>query len=239
MELVDSVPAPAPTPSPEVPVEPVVEPVPEITPEPETPVAPSEPASELFKLPDGREVDAAGLKREYENLLPEFTRKSQRLAELERTNEPNLNNPQLPKWKEQGYVPQTYAELIEYGKQAALEELQTQARAAEEARTQVATQVDQEIVAIKAKDPKLDENALFVHANKYGFNNLVAAYENMTAMRKMALETEQRVLKNVQTRQNDPVAGGGTPQPAVGNAVPYNPHGQYGSALEYFRSKSS
>lgn len=41
--------------------------------------------SKLFKLPDGREVTADQLHSEYaEKLLPEFTRKSQRLAELEK-----------------------------------------------------------------------------------------------------------------------------------------------------------
>lgn len=41
--------------------------------------------SKLYKLPDGREVTADQLHSEYaEKLLPEFTRKSQRLAELEK-----------------------------------------------------------------------------------------------------------------------------------------------------------
>jgi hypothetical protein len=41
--------------------------------------------SKLYKLPDGREVTADDLYREHtENLLPEFTRRSQKLADYER-----------------------------------------------------------------------------------------------------------------------------------------------------------
>jgi len=41
--------------------------------------------SKLYKLPDGREVTADEVYKEYvENLLPEFTRRSQELAELKR-----------------------------------------------------------------------------------------------------------------------------------------------------------
>lgn len=41
--------------------------------------------SKLFKMPDGRELTADEVFKEHtENLLPEFTKKSQRLAELER-----------------------------------------------------------------------------------------------------------------------------------------------------------
>lgn len=45
----------------------------------------TEPESKLYRLPDGREVTADQLHSEYaEKLLPDYTRKSQRLAELER-----------------------------------------------------------------------------------------------------------------------------------------------------------
>lgn len=233
MELVDSsapaAPA-APEPSPAEPAAPT-ETATEATESPEAP------AVELFDLPDGRKVDATTLQREWrENFMPDYTRKSQALAEAARVQNPNLNSPDTPKWKDPNYVPQSYAELIEAGKQAALEEIKSDAQAQEQARMQVVSQVDNEIASIKAKDPKLDENALFVHANKYGFNNLIAAHENMSAMRKVALETEQRVLKNVNARKNDPIAGASAPgTPGAGQA--YGANGQYGSAVEYFRRR--
>jgi hypothetical protein len=41
--------------------------------------------TELFELPDGRKVDAATLSKEWkENFMPEFTKRSQTLAEIER-----------------------------------------------------------------------------------------------------------------------------------------------------------
>jgi len=45
------------------------------------------PEKELFELPDGRKVDSATLSKEWkENFYPEFTRRSQKLAEIERAN---------------------------------------------------------------------------------------------------------------------------------------------------------
>lgn len=43
------------------------------------------PEKELFELPDGRKVDASTLSKEWkENFYPEFTRRSQQLAEIKR-----------------------------------------------------------------------------------------------------------------------------------------------------------
>jgi predicted NAD-dependent protein-ADP-ribosyltransferase YbiA (DUF1768 family) len=45
------------------------------------------PEKELFELPDGRKVDSTTLSKEWkENFYPEFTRRSQKLAEIERQN---------------------------------------------------------------------------------------------------------------------------------------------------------
>jgi predicted NAD-dependent protein-ADP-ribosyltransferase YbiA (DUF1768 family) len=45
------------------------------------------PEKELFELPDGRKVDSTTLSKEWkENFYPEFTRRSQKLAEIERRN---------------------------------------------------------------------------------------------------------------------------------------------------------
>lgn len=171
----------------------------------ETPAAdPAKP--EMFKLPDGREVDAAGLKAEYEKLLPEFTRKSQALAALTGDKDPNINN--LPEWKREGYVPKSYAEIIEIAEKQALEKIASASEAEEKHRTEIAAKVDADVAALKAKDPKLDENALFAHANKYGFRNLALAYENMQEIKKVATVTEERVLQGAK-KKIDPIATGG------------------------------
>jgi len=45
------------------------------------------PEKELFELPDGRKVDSTTLSKEWkENFYPEFTRRSQKLADIERQN---------------------------------------------------------------------------------------------------------------------------------------------------------
>lgn len=190
----------------------------------ETPVeTPAAEAPKLYKLPDGREVDADGLKAEYENLLPEFTRKSQRVAELERAHDPNINN--LPEWKKEGYVPKSYAELVELGKQEALAEIARVADAEQAERTRITAAVDAQVSALKAKDPKLDENALFAHANKYGFRDLGLAYENMSALKTVELATEQRLKAKPKP---DPIATGSG---AGAGSVPRYP--QATSATEF------
>lgn len=229
MELVDSVPAaeekPAETPSPETPKEETPE-----APSPETPK--EEP---LYDLPDGRKVNAETLQKEWkDNFLPDYTRKSQKIAEIERgSKKEDTNNPSEPKWKNPDYVPETYAEVIEFAKAEALREIQN-SRAAESARiAAIQTEVDATITSLKTSDPKLDENALFQHANKYGFQDLKAAHANMVDMRKAILETEQRTVKNIKGRESDPVGGGVSG--ATGADDGYDPRvtSQFSSAVEY------
>ncbi len=248
LELVDSVPAAAP-----VAVEPTPSPAPQETPAPaptETPApaaepvsAPAEevpavvetPKSELFKLPDGREVDAAGLQREYENLLPEFTRKSQRLAELERSTPPLTK--EEPSWKDPNYQPQNWAEAIEIAKQEAIREMQSADEAKAAAETETRNRVDTQLTAVKAIDPKVDENALFEHAVKYGFNDLTQAHKNMKSFSDAVVAAEQRTLKNLQTRANDPIAATPAPAPVVkaGDYVPVNTS-NFRGALDFLDS---
>lgn len=239
MELVDSAnPAPAadPAPSPEAPAPEVKKEETPADPAPENPeVKPDEPM--LYETPDGRKVDAATLQKEWkENFLPEFTRKSQELADLKRGKD--LNNPPKdePEWKKPDYVPQTYAEVIELAKKEAISEIQNSYQAEQERIASIQQQVDTEISEIKKIDPKLDENALFQHANKYGFRDLKAAHANMTDMRKAVVETEQRTVKNLKTREADPIAA------APGGEVPadagYDPKelSKFDSAAEYLNS---
>lgn len=202
--------------------------------------APADP--KLYKLPDGREVDAAGLQKEYENLLPEFTRKSQRLAELE-TKDIKVP-PEEPKWKKSDYVPETYAEVIEAAKAEALAELRAeQQRGADEAKatadaeaarvTAVHDEVESQLTEIKKTDAKLDEDALFTHANKYNFTDLKAAHANMVEMKRIALDAEQRTVKNLKNRDIDPISGGGGGETSPDDAYDPVAMSQYGSANDF------
>ena len=164
------------------------------------PTAESTPADDFYKS-------------QYENLQKDYTRKAQELAELKKTkSEPE---PEVPEWTKPDWQPKTWQEAIEAGKQAALREVAPalteyqQARQQRELYAQTQAAVDKELVEVKALDPKLDENALFNHANKYGFNSLKAAYQNLTDMRGLEKTVQQKVLKNLHARQDDGVGVSG------------------------------
>jgi len=232
MELTGSDPVPAvpapETPSPEVP--PKVDPA--VDPAPVDPAPKNEPI--LYETPDGRKVDAETLQKEWkENFLPEFTRKSQRLAEIDREKELNSPRKDEPAWKKPDYVPQNYAEVIELAKREALDEIKNNAKAEEDRVNAIHTAVDTEITELRKVDPKLDENALFAHATKYGFSNLAKAHSNMTDMKKSALDAEQRTVKNLKTRETDPIST--TPGGELSENSGYDPGemSQFDSATEY------
>lgn len=216
-------PAPSPDPAPEA--DPKVDPTPEVTPKVDEPI--------LYETPDGRKVDAETLQKEWkENFLPEFTRKSQRLAEIE--GKKDITNPKdEPDWKKPDYVPQNYGEVIELAKKEALDQIQRDAREQEERIKSVQTAVDNEIAELKKIDPKLDENSLFAHANKYGFGSLKAAHSNMTDMRKAIVETEQRTVKNLKTREADPISAGANGDLPADAGYDPKEMSQFDSATEY------
>lgn len=215
------------TPSPEVPEE-----------TPETPEAPTKeaPAADttLFELPDGRKVDIETAQREWkENFLPEFTRKSQKLAEYEKTKDIKSDPVEKEQWKDPEYVPQSYAEIVEIAKAEAIRGIREDA-AKEVARVEaVKSAIDNEIAELKKIDPKLDENALFNHANKYGFQDLKAAHQNMVDMKSVIVSTEQKVIKNIKTREADPVSDAASP--ASTKEETYEPvdRNQFDSASDY------
>jgi len=221
VELTDSVPAADPTPkADEAPVE---TPSPEgetkvTTPEadPADPTAtadPAQPVETLYDLPDGRKVNAETLAKEFkENFLPDYTRKSQILSQIEGKKDPTNPEEKKKPWQEEGYEPKNWAEAIEISKREAIEEIRA-AHEKEEARiASVHEAINTTLAEIKAIDPKLDENKLFEHANNYGFQDLKMAHKNMVAMQATKVQTEQKVVKNLQKREADPVssaAGGG------------------------------
>lgn len=199
--------------------------------EPATPAEPVEPV--LYDLPDGRKVDAETLQKEWkENFLPDYTRKSQELAKLEKVPDPNLNN-QTPKnnYADPNYVPQTYEEIIQESERRALEKFEAKEKAAIEARQQVETAVANEIAELKKADPNLNVDSLFNHAVKYNFNDLTVAYKNMKDMANLAKSVQTETVKNIQKRA-DPVS---TKPGATGTQL--NPR-SFSSAVDYLRARS-
>lgn len=213
----------------DAPVAPSEPPKPEAPAEPVEPAKPAEPVQELYELPDGRKVDGHTVAQEYKNLLSDYTRKSQALAQAK--PEPITNNkPSEDPYEDPNYVPKTYAEVIRAAEERALRaiEAKEQARTAERQalEDQVATQVD----TLKKSDPSLNESALFAHAAKYGFRDLTVAYQNMKDMNALAKTVQQTTVKNIAKRA-DPVS---TTQGQSTGTLP--DRSNFVSARDYFRS---
>lgn len=195
---------------------------------PENPEAPAE--DQLYELPDGRKVDGATLAKEWkENFLPDYTRKSQELAAKNNPNLPTETPPENP-YADPDYVPQSYAEIIEAAKTAALAELAQKEEAAAAAHKAVEDAVVQQLEEVKKIDPNVDENKLFLHANKYGFRDLSTAYQNMKDMGQITKTVQKQTVENIQKRK-DPVSV--APGGQVGTAPDPS---AFGSAVEFMRS---
>lgn len=181
------------------PSEPAVETV--VPTEPTEPVAPTEP--ELYELPDGRKVPGAEVAQEYKNLLSDYTRKSQELAQVKTGTqiEPNPANP----LDDPNYIPPTYGAL------AAQIEAQLEAKAQAKEQERVANQqaledtVVAQLTEVKTADPTVNENALFAHATKYGFRDLKAAHQNMKDMSDLAKKVQANTVQNI-AKRSDPVS---------------------------------
>lgn len=210
----------APNEEPVVETEPTIEPV---TPtEPQEPVQPTEP--ELYELPDGRKVDAETLSKEWkENFYPEYTRKSQELAQVKQTPQTAPSEP-----KEE-WVPQTYEEIIEKAKQEVFRTIEQTEQQRVEAQQKIEMEVSTQLESLKKVDPNLNENALFQHAMKYKFTDLQLAHQNMKDMNMLAKNVQETTAKNIAKRQDpvsiSPGAGVGRPDPRA-----------FGSATDFLRS---
>lgn len=191
----------------------------------------------LFELPDGRRVTPAEAQREWkENFLPEFTRKSQRLADLEKGGKTDITNPppeMKKEWQDPDYVPKSYAEIVEIAKAEAIQEIQSKQKAEETRIASVRDAINEEVASIKKIDPKLDENVLFAHANKYGFQSLTAAHQNMKDMQKAVVHTEQKVIKNLKTREADPVSDAASPASVEEDSFDQNASSNFDNASDY------
>jgi len=215
----------APSEEPVVETEPTIEPV--VPTEQEEPVVPpTEPAEpELFELPDGRKVDADTLTKEWkENFYPEYTRKSQELAQYKQATTPEVTTEPKEPW-----VPETYEEIIQKAKEEVIKTIeQTESQRIQEQQrieTEVATQLD----GIKKTDPSLNENALFQHALKYKFTDLQLAYQNMKDMNLLIKNVQEKTAHDIKKRQ-DPVSI--TPNAGIGKPDPRN----FSSATDFLRS---
>lgn len=207
---------------------PSVEPTQE-TPAPVEAAQPAEPVAELYELPDGRKVDAETLSKEWkQNFYPDYTRKSQELAKVKTEPLPTKETPQSP-FADPTYVPSSYEELLQVAEERALKAIEAKEQARIDAQTTLENAVAGQLDSIKKVDPTLNENALFLHATKYGFRDLSVAYQNMKDMSAIVKSVQQTTAANI-AKRNDPVsvtpgATGQRPDPS-----------QFANAREYLRS---
>ena len=197
-----------------------------------TEATPTEP--ELYELPDGRKVTGSELRRLYaDELLPEFTRRSQELAKYQ--DPQKQNQPQATAQPKEPWVPQSYDEILEKAKEAVLGELTSRQQMEQQAREQLADSIDSQVTELKKTEPNLNENQLFQHATKYGFGDLKLAYQNMKDMNLVVQATEQRVQKNLANRAGTPIAGNAKSGTAPGEGIEYNPYGPKETPQEALR----
>lgn len=204
----------------------------------ETPQPAEETANVLYELPDGRKVDGDTLSREWkENFLPEFTRKSQELASIKSHKDEHINNQEQLKqpWESEDYQPETWKEVIDAAKAEVRREQELTVRQEQERLSAIAQNVQGQLDAIKQDEPNIDENALFSHAMKYGFNDLKFAYQNMKDMKNVILKTEQRVAGNIKKRAEEPIATGNK-QATTDNGYDPSVMAQFSDAREFLKS---
>lgn len=189
---------------------------------PATPTEPTEPAKpaepELFELPDGRKVDAGTLTKEWkENFLPDYTRKSQELAKARPTEtlpEAKPTNPLAdPNW-----TPSSYGELVEMAEKRALAAIEAKEQQRIDGQKALEDAVAGQLSDVKKLDATVNENALFLHATKYGFRDLRQAHQNMKDMSEMMKKVQTTTAQNI-TKRTDPVsvshgAAGARPDPS-------------------------
>jgi len=206
--------------------EPDLEPTPEVT-----------PTLQEMELPDGRKVSVEeGMKIWKEHFMPEFTRKSQRLAEYEKSSHETVEKGEIiPKWKEDDYTPSKYSEIIEIAKQEALKEIEAKQRMEEENKNNLEKMVNDTVAELRILDPKLDEKKLFDHAVKYGFNDLRAAHRNMLDMSNIAINIEQKTLTNVKARDAIKVSATPTKVETPTDEI-ISPGNSFGGALDYYNN---
>jgi hypothetical protein len=156
-----------------------------------------------FELPDGRKVDGATLAKEWkENFYPEFTRRSQRLKELETPKPETKTDSQVGKnpWDDPKWEPKTWQEVFEANERRAEAKAEAQRAAEAEAKKNVNDWVDAQLTEIRKEEPKLNEDTLFAHALKYGFHDIKSAYQNMKDMNLAVKTTEKKVVDKLKAR---------------------------------------
>lgn len=186
--------------------------------------AQSTPELTLVKMPDGRMLTPDGAAQEYARLQAEFTRKSQRLAELERKSE---EAPKPKPWQQEDFNPQSWEEIMEHAANEAKERLRQEQEAQTTQEREREERLNAEIASIKQIDPTFDEEKVFTFANKrleqvgISYPSLAAAYKDWKMFEDAQKTAEKRAIEAQKARAADPVSAA----PATNNAPAEPPPG--------------
>lgn len=183
---------------------------------------------ELYELPDGRMVDAATLSTLWrDEFYPEYTKKSQTLAELTRGGQRQTPEDTTDPLKDPNYIPPTYDELAQQIEQRILGGMQERQQREQEARQAIEDNAVAQLTEVKQIDPNVNEARLLQHAMKYQFTDLRIAHASMRDM-DAAVKAAMTHTKDSAEARQDPVsarpgaAAGGTLDPdSFGSSVAY------------------
>lgn len=142
--------------------------------------------------------------RAYDALLPEFTRRSQKLSDLEgKGNEPKPEE-KLPAYHDPNWKPKDYNDLRtaivqaeEAGETRALKKLEAKESVMKEAQQQL----DNFVSGAKSKDKTFDEDAFYKYAAKHKFpldtiddlHAVLSAYNESPSPKKGTKEGDERI----------------------------------------------
>lgn len=167
---------------------------------------------------------------QYDQLLPDYTQKSQRLSEIEKAaghGETGPNSKQdenKAPYEDPNWKPKDFGELAaalklaeERGATAAITRLQEQQKAAEQEVADAKKTVDDFVAGVKTKDKDFDEKDFFDYALRHKFpiktaEDLQAVYSAYAELPAAAKAGEERGRRGRQARQdnvNQPGGGSG------------------------------
>lgn len=181
----------------------------------------------------------------YDPLLKEFTKKSQRLSELEKgqTKQPKQPDEDKPPYYDKDWAPKTYEELREAiimaeerGEKRTLKKLQEMETEKQATAEEAEKIVDSFVTETKTKDNQFDEKDFFSFVDRHKLPiidvaSLHSAYSVYAEARNAGIKGGTDARRNIQTRGQDNISGPTTGK-GKGFSVPWSKIRQAGSVYE-------
>jgi len=162
----------------------------------------------LVELPDGRKVTPETAVEEYKKLQADYTRKTQRISELEKQN----STDDAKAWEKEGYEPKDWGEVMENATQEAIRRIESKGFEKTESERVANEQLESEIAGIRQYDKDFDSDAVLKFANKrtedlgIKYPSFTVAYKDYKSLEKHEKLVEKRIATNKQKRVDDPTS---------------------------------